>query len=255
VSGALELVNVTLRDAVAIGGVIYGDSRRVTAGAAVLAIEESSLSVSGCQFINNQAELGAAICTKGDVTISASVFENNAAAESGGALCSLWTRGFPLQTAEVIDTVFTSNTAQQDGGAVYFSGSLSLTSCTFERNFAENRGGVVFDDRVLYSDEGLGAFEMTNSTLVQNTCQDGNIYLKADATISSSTFLNNVVVGAAGGVFVELRLLPGQKNNLYEPAVTLADSSFVSNQAGNDSSLINHNALKCGAIVFALLQF
>ena len=95
---------------------------------------------------------GGAICFTGDsryCTVTNCNFTDNSA-RLGGAVCFLGSSG------TVTNCNFTGNTASSGGGAVYFSSSGTVTNCNFTGNTAALNGGAI--------NMGLGTVSNCNFT-------------------------------------------------------------------------------------------
>ena len=100
--------------------------------------------IDNCDFINNSAEMGAAICLNdkgyvenGNTLISNSYFENNNATNyySGGGAINVNNTGNTNKT--VIDNcIFMNNTAEKGGAIKLFADNTHITNCQFEKNTA-----------------------------------------------------------------------------------------------------------------------
>ena len=154
------------------------------------------LSLTGITFQANQALFGGALAnnSRGGLTLSDSVFQENQASRDGGALY-LGGRG----GAEISGVLFEDNQAQgessggqggaiynqydltlsgstlsandsrQGGGGVYNSGEMDLVSCTLGRNSASQAGGSALQNQ-------SGNLSVLNSTLSGNQTGPGDLY-------------------------------------------------------------------------------
>ena len=146
---------------------------------------------SGAALIVNGNNKNRILINNGTLSISNITFEggNSAATSSGddptgaGAILN-------AATLSLTNTVFTGNTASQNGGAIYSTGTSSLTvdQSTFSGNTvstASGNGGAI---------DAAGPFTITNSTFSGNSAfQGAGVYNETDAasSISYSTFANN----------------------------------------------------------------
>ncbi len=133
------------------------------------------------------------------VTITDSVFASNTADTNGGAI---ETAGSDVDLT-ITRTLFTSNDADDDGGGIYFSstgGTLTVIDSTFDDNdtpsASPNGGGAIY----LY----LGTLDVSGSTFLNNDSghHGGAIEdaTNGDATITNSTFWNNTAENNGGAI-------------------------------------------------------
>ncbi len=95
-------------------------------------------------------------------TIANCAFNGNSASNGGGIYLEEVS-----SSADISNSCFTANTAQQDGGAIYSCHSgPPITNCTFTRNLSGNKAGGIF----LYYDNLLS---LTNSVLWANIDSTG----------------------------------------------------------------------------------
>jgi hypothetical protein len=233
VLGALTLANITLRDGLADVPDQFIDDVTITLGAAVLGLAASSVSISGCQFIDHQADQGAAVYTLGDAEVTTSLFEGNTAMSSGGAFYSLW---YPegrnaLPKAILKDNIFKNNSAEQRGGSIVLSGTMSITNCTFSGSRAGTSASVIFDNRDVYGEgaELLETFNVINSTFVNNEALSAGLFLQADTTIIGCTFERNVAENGAVIITNMRELSAGVETVEFSTAVL--NSTFRGNVA------------------------
>ena len=133
---------------------------------------------------------GAAVTTRGEITLIDSVVKQNLAEEPGGGI-------FSMRRATIIRSVMTGNLANDDGGAVY-----------------ARRGGVRVFDSVISSnlvDGSGGAIGSTGDILIVRSHIDGNttdgdggaLYTDeaGDVTVIDSTVDGNTADGPGGAIF------------------------------------------------------
>ncbi len=159
------------------GGAIYIDSGHVTTGGT------SSATSASTNFNSNEAfgttGFGGAINNAGGVvTTNWTNFTNNESTGSSGDAGALNNDG---GTSSVMNTGFSGNFAADDGGAIYTSTSLNLTSV----NIAGNRSG----------DDGGGIFVENGNTSLSKTVVSGNFagglgggIRRAGGTVSLTNF-------------------------------------------------------------------
>ncbi|MBK8620036.1 MAG: CSLREA domain-containing protein [Anaerolineales bacterium] len=159
-------------------------------GGAILNSGSSTATISDTTFIGNESTSnsgGAINNSVATLIISDSIFSGNTAFDSSGAINSQGGGVFTISgstftnnqadfagaitinnaSAEISNSAFLNNTASNDAGAIYFSGSGSLvvSNSTFSGNSTTSRGGAIFS---------FGSVSLTNATLSGNIAPDGN---------------------------------------------------------------------------------
>jgi predicted outer membrane repeat protein len=188
VTGELTLSGVTLRNG-------YQQ-----AGGAVLCQVGCSLSISTCVFSKNSATYGAAIYTYSNrIYIFDSTFEQNAASTAAGAIyidtdlqqqtVSSLKRLIATSVPTIVNTVFDTNTAVEEGGAILFRcKALTLNGCTLYGNTAGTSGGAIYDYRNASAlNKPNDTFKLSNNMFISNkaaTKQGGALYLTATTAIT-----------------------------------------------------------------------
>ncbi len=178
-------------------------------GGGIEDVKSAELIVTGSTVADNRALFydGGGIClsTAGNLTISDSLFRDNASGESGGAILT-GSVGVELDataiSVEVVDSRFTGNSAIATGGGVYLNGIFSILDSTFDANRA-NFGGAL-----ILLPPSLTINALTNDTIVANAAANrcGGCYFSgsdtttmtmADDTIDGNT---GSAIGGDGGV-------------------------------------------------------
>ena len=212
---------------VGLGGAIYNDSGRVR-------IIENSL------FQGNHAgettasgdNLGGAIYNKnGRLTVVNSTFDLNFAAGSGGAIFSgrdVFDESGGLVLID--DSSFISNTALQDGGAIYLineTNGVLITTSDFSENGADDSGGAIYSEASDLT-ANLDTFENNTAAL------GGAIFSKrlTEGSLSSykskqSEFTRNTASEIGGAIFSE------------NSDITLESSLFQWNTASSCGAIRN----------------
>ncbi len=162
---------------------------------------------------------GAAVTTRGEITVVDSVVKQNLAEEPGGGI-------FSMRRATIIRSVITGNLANDDGGGVY-----------------ARRGGVRVFDSIISSnlvDGSGGAIGSTGDILVVRSHIDGNttdgdggaLYTDeaGDVTVIDSTVDGNTADGPGGAIFT----LDGD--------VTIINSTVNANRADDRGGAISGEA-------------
>jgi predicted outer membrane repeat protein len=176
--GALYINDATLR----VRNCKFINNRAEADGGAISCMNSSSLFIN-CQFLENSAgEGGGAIdCSyRSSPLIQDCLFRDNSAAY-GGALASR-ASSRPKLTGAIFDRNSTSGEISKGGGLVsFFEGELTLTLCTLSRNSARIGGGIYSADHcpidisecTIVANEGTemagGIFTTNSSALVTNS--------------------------------------------------------------------------------------
>ena len=172
-----------------------------------------SATVSGSQFVGNEAESGAAVFVldDGDIVITDSQFEGNEAGDNGGALVN---RGI----AEISDSVFSANTAALLGGAIANDGVLEISDSQFSEQAAGVDGGALHNK---------GALSILDSQFADNTASIGAALANyGSLEIASSEFTGNAASVTGGAIMT------------YDETVIIS-SLFSANSADADGGAIH----------------
>lgn len=192
-------------------------------GGGAIYIGDGTTTIDNCYFANNNAKdgystYGGAIYQGGgNLNISNSYFKNNNA-EYGSAVAI---NGFSYSTLNITNCIFESNTASEDGGAVYSgSGKTNIEGSTFKFNKAKNGGAIYsygstavvniknsnFDSNNATSTGGALVVRnsnviLNNNTMVNCSAPTGNyIYYNAGKLgFTNISFLNNMTVNVTKG--------------------------------------------------------
>jgi len=146
---------------------------------------------------------GGAIFNSGHLTVRHSTFTSNYAQDDGGAIyVNVNNSGTSLT---VNNSTFENNGAVGDGGAIYMDldgseTSLLINNSTFTGNDAGPQGGAI------HGNGSNWRFEVRGSTFTDNTANTGGaIYFynnPANGTIAHSTFSNNEAQTGGGGAII-----------------------------------------------------
>ncbi len=234
---------------------------------------QGTLNVSGTEtdavdFERNSGSQGGAIDARGNTTITHALFDGNKAAGWAGAV--YLTEG----DAKISNSKFINNNAATGGAlaAGYSNKSMTITDTVFEKNFADQVGALgLFSSGKLTNVKFIGNY----TTDVEGDDGSGALYLGAKSAtgiggnISESLFEGNTSASHAGALGTrnfevavnELATLDisnttfnkniaktngGAINNHFyhsttvADAVYIADSHFLSNQAGFGAGIYNH---------------
>lgn len=109
--------------------------------------------IGGCHFENNHALLkgGAIYATKSSSTnISESKFNSNRAIGNGGLGGAIFNNSYSDGSIEcwmdLVDCEFLDNTANDDGGAIFNKGAITLDKCYFDNNITVKQGETFKND-------------------------------------------------------------------------------------------------------------
>ena len=121
------------------------------------------------------------------LTVEGSVFSSNSANNYGGAI--YWDG-----QGEITDSTFEDNYAYDDGGAIRFGEDASIGYSVFEDNFAEDDGGAVAGDFFL---------TLNHSDFVSNSSwgNGGAVYADKDVDSFYSTFTGNGTTSEGGAIY------------------------------------------------------
>lgn len=138
-------------------------------------------------------------------------------------------------TLAVSKSVFSHNTADTDGGAIYNVGALTLTNCTFKNNSVTSTGGGG-----AIENNSAGTAFLTNCCFVNNSANGSGSSAASGAsitnsgkmTVHNSTFDHNTAASNAGGIF-----------NSTEGSLTVRNSVFTNNSCGADGGAIDNDGI------------
>jgi Right handed beta helix region len=216
--GQLDLANCTV-EGFSNGGILNANS--------------SSLSMSGCQIINNAGKGGLvnelyANATLTDCIISGNttsglderlIFRNSPV--GGGGVTNLW--GSTLAMTDCVvdgnaDVATPGRYLGSDGGGIFNVGTVTLTGCTMKDNTASGPGGGLFNGgQATLTDctvqgnsasvgggiDNAGQLTATDVALSGNSAVTGGGIANAagaTATVSGSSIIDNTASGDGGGV-------------------------------------------------------
>ena len=182
-------------------------------GSAIFISKDASTTlINDSLFENNSANAGA-ICSYGsDTLIINSTFNTNFVEDNGGAIYA------DYGSLEIYNSTFNSNNASA-GGAVYIDEdmlSMLLMNSTFEDNSAETQGGAVYFD----ASSSVVNCVFNNNTVIAGA--GGGIYIEyfgdPEVLVANSTFNGNVA--RYGGAI-----------NFDGVSLDVYNSTFISNRA------------------------
>ncbi|MFF3464886.1 hypothetical protein [Streptomyces sp. NPDC002619] len=174
VSGTFRLLtvsggNLTLRTAILTNGDATGSSVQNGAGGAIVVTGNGTLNVTSSVIRHNHANFGGGISvfSGSQARVGASVFTGNTAANNGGGIVS-------DGTLTVNSSQFSRNTANIAGGAVANIGTLTLNSSNITNNTALSVGGGLANG---VPNAPGGTSTVTTSNISNNTAGNaGGIY-------------------------------------------------------------------------------
>ncbi len=155
-------------------------------------MENSSLTVNGSTFYNNEAKYGGGIANFGTANVTTSTFEENDASTydpdevgGGGAIAN-------IGTITIADTTIWRNRSSK-GGGVHNHSAMKILRSTIAENEGEWGGGIW----------NLGTLEVANTTLTGNFAyfKGGGIVNKRNLTLLNSTIAKNETKGKGGNIY------------------------------------------------------
>jgi hypothetical protein len=182
-------------------------------GGAIL--NHGRLTLSGCTVSSSYAIFGAAggpsegggIFSDGTLTLTSCTVSGNEASDGGGI--------YNAGTATVVESAISNNSAWPPsnsgynpltlGGGIFNHGTMTLSGCTISGNFANYRGGGIFND-------GNGTLTLSGCTVSGNSASydggyGGAIFNDGTLTVSGCTVSANSMDGiyndAAGTLTIE----------------------------------------------------
>ena len=218
-----------------------------------LTMEEGSLEISGCTFEDNEGYEGGGLWAKDTVTIEDTVFTGNHASEYGGGAwlersfdldgctfeentadgggAGLGSQGGNSSEASIVDSVFSGNITEGNGGGFFVNGhdAVTLSGLVVSDNEARSGGGLIavgedveVDDLEITNNSatifyGGANIEVGDGNTVSNVLIEGN-YAGWDwggarlafnddssgtATFTALDILDNWTDGSVGGLFLE----------------------------------------------------
>ena len=187
-----------------------------------------SCKITDCEFISNKAHGGGAInIYDGGCTIDSCVFENNYASLSGGAI---WMSTIATDDVNIINSNFTGNHAENNGGAIYILSSTicSVYNCEFSNNYADS-GAAIYNKNKLF---------VTGSAFLNN---------KASSKLSSGLVSSKNYVNCSDDAVINVILEGG--NNIIDAIwsdnpIIIDDASVnPNNKIPSQNIILNINGL------------
>lgn len=242
------------------GGNTDADANTADAGGAIFndtGNRDIVTNILNSQFINNSAtSYGGAIDHRtGTMNIKGSSFVGNHADVQGGAIL------LRLQTAlaemNIEDSVFTENSASEDGGAISALANLSIKNTDFYNNSVDDGGGAILvgseSITQIVGNGTKGIFANNTSgtrggaIATRDKLQGDNVAAKLD--ISNIQFIGNSAVTDGGAIYNDF--FNSVTNAGY---TTVASSTFENNTANNGGAIYNDDVDKVGHTVALMLD-
>ncbi len=146
----------------------------------------------GWYNIGGSSGYGGGLLNDGTVNIINSLFSTNTAGDEGGAI-----RNNPTGVLNITGSTFSGNSAY-NGGAIANYNQLTITNSTFSTNTTGDAGGAIYTtDAATYNPTLTQA--ITNSTFFNNSGTNGAaIWSNRTQTITNSTFSGNIASQIGG---------------------------------------------------------
>ncbi len=186
------------------GGTIWNDG--------VLSLENTVIS-------SGKSHFGAAIFNLDTISfITNSIFVNNVASRSGGAIYTSFNTSIPL----IKNSLFLdNNTTDREGGAIYSRGVITLIEdSSFISNHADSSGGAIYTNEMLNQIVNT-TFSGNSSASYGGAISNGEVL----SSINNSTFIDNSS-GQLGGALNSSSFLTTVNNSLFS-----GNTSFFANGA------------------------
>lgn len=181
-----------------VSGITFQNCNKVGAHGGALEFRSSVASVSQCVFQSNMAVQGGAIYTDANTTASISgctFTQNQTSSDAGGAV---YLGG---GACSVLGSSFSANIAATGGGALFNTGSAYVSGCVFDSNTSTSAGGGA-----IYNQGSSGSqLTILVSTLKNNHAAGGSgggifdVSPKVEA--SQCQFVNNISSATGGALY------------------------------------------------------
>ncbi len=202
-------------------------------GGGALWIQQGNVSLSGVTMTSNSASSGGAIYNQGSLQILGGSFTGNQATE-GGAIYNV--SGGSLSITQ--GTLFSANSASQDGGAIYNAGSTTITQALFTANQANGPAGTPSPScgGALCN---VSAANITESTFAGNTSTGSGGAIEnfgaATLILNNDTVSTNTARLLGSGLDIESTAIPVINNTV------IAGNSAISGAANSDCNGCTEN--------------
>lgn len=240
--------------------VIVGNGNRILAST-----YGTSMTIADISLFGGSADLGGAIASDGDLTVSDVTLSNNQASQRGGAIAH-FTGTLTLNRVRVLDNVslgtgggvyhgasasmmqmnqstLIGNSAGTYGGGLLSSGQNAIVSqSTFDGNTADGLGGGIALTR--YS------MNILDSTFSSNTATSGGAVSTSSSAsvlmIANSTMSGNFASAGGGGLDAPMGTVE-MTNSILSNSLTLPECA-VQNLATNINNLIEDGSCNNNAV-------
>ena len=202
----------------------------------------SSLTVKGGSFNENEAKYGGAIASSVETTIQNTEFVNNTSTVRGGAVYSN-----NNNSLSITDSNFIGNDSYLGGAGFLSNGEINVKNSNFTNNTATYGGAM-------YTTTSPDAhLNIENSTFDGNSAEEvGAIGIISNASIKNSTFKNNVAASTASDSDGAGALFLGAVSDTNITGSETQNTVFENNQSGarggaistRRASLANNSAAK-----------
>ena len=162
----------------------FGPDLGTTTAGGALIVFNSNLTIGGCHFDGNSANVGGAVFIESESTvfIMNSVFNFNHATDchhaQGGAL---FIKG--MSKVDISNTAFENNKSDQHGGIIYaVNATLIISNSCISENNANNNGGAVITENIIELVLNTTRFEENKAN------QDGGAVYLSDSLGNSSVW-------------------------------------------------------------------
>lgn len=259
--GAISLGSATLN----VSGCTFENNSASNGAAIAATAAQGRIKIDSSSFKNgNAAQTGGAIYSVATLEIKQSAFENNTA-QNGGAIGNagggilrlntnnrfesnsasnggaLWLDGFTT----VSNANFVSNSAKQNGGAVYYSTSVNtravtITLSVFENNSSKNLGSEIYAS----INNSVPKLTLESNTMQTSPCLESGVYLeKGTAVLNDGSLLS---IGTSAAKAVSLSQNSGNVTLTSDGGWTLvlqnasldSTETFPTVQIGNNSRIL-----------------
>ena len=209
------VINANKETKVVIEGSTLDNNLASEAGGVIAADQDVTITVESSSLRNNSADIGGTVqSVSSNVTINHATFHNNWA--------QIGTLNLFKSNCIITDSIFTQNSATQDGGTTIINqGKLSVYSSVFINNTA-TLGGVVYAVNASVS--------VSHSSCIDNRAviNGGAIYLRFQNNLTTQlTIFNHNSAGNDGGAIF----------SLLQNTIDVIYGQFSSNKAQNDGAV------------------
>ncbi len=198
---ATTIESFTIRDG-------YYNGHLLPGGGGLILYNNSSPTISNCNFIANRAlNVGGAIWISGATPIikNCAFISNSASTNGGGAI---YNDNYGLPSPFIFNCAFISNNAGgSNGGAIYdYNGTPTIEGCTFTSNIAGSGGGI-------YNESSSPI--ILNSIVYGNT--GGNIYDNGGSSNVTYTCIPDGYIGMTGNITADPKLVNPSAGDVHLP--------------------------------------